>query len=147
MPVGQFPGKWELGLWTEFFPSRVENYYGGPEGFKRLVDACHGYGLSVILDVVYNHLGPEGNYLADFGPYFTERYKTPWGPAMNFDGPFSDEVRNFFFENALSWFRDFHVDALRLDAVHAIFDFSAKTFLQELAEGWIVFPVSVEGST
>jgi len=133
MPVGQFPGKWNWG-YDGVFPFSVENYYGGPEGFKRLVDACHGYGLSVILDVVYNHLGPEGNYLADFGPYFTERYKTPWGPAMNFDGPFSDEVRNFFFENALSWFRDFHVDALRLDAVHAIFDFSAKTFLQELAE-------------
>jgi maltooligosyltrehalose trehalohydrolase len=84
--------------------------------------------------VVYNHLGPEGNYLRDFGPYFTDKYKTPWGQALNFDGPYSDQVRDFFFENALYWFREYHVDALRLDALHAIFDMSAKHFVEELAE-------------
>jgi len=88
----------------------------------------------VVLDLIYNHLGPEGNYLADYGPYFTDRYKTPWGSAINFDGPNTDEVRRFFIENALFWVTDFHIDTLRLDAVHAIFDCSAHPFLQELAE-------------
>jgi maltooligosyltrehalose trehalohydrolase len=99
-----------------------------------LVNACHQHGLAVVLDIVYNHLGPEGNYLAEFGPYFTDRYKTPWGPAVNFDGPHSDEVRHFFIENALYWVAEFHIDALRLDAVHAIFDRSAHPFLQDLTE-------------
>jgi maltooligosyltrehalose trehalohydrolase len=99
---------------------------------KRLVDACHNENLGVALDVVYNHLGPEGNYLADFGPYFTDHYRTPWGRAVNFDGEWSDEVRRFFMENALYWIRDFHIDVLRLDAVHAIVDTSAKPFLREL---------------
>ena len=107
--------------------------YGGPEGLKRLVDACHRAGLAVILDVVYNHLGPEGNYLARFGPYFTDRYRTPWGGAVNFDGPGSREVRRFFCDNALMWLRDYHFDGLRLDAVHAIFDHSAVHFLEQLA--------------
>jgi maltooligosyltrehalose trehalohydrolase len=98
----------------------------------RFVNACHKRGLAVILDVVYNHLGPEGNYLRDYGPYFTDRYKTPWSSALNFDGPSSDEVRRFFIENAVYWIRAYHLDALRIDAVHAIFDFSAHPFLEEL---------------
>src|ERR1700728_394255 len=97
-------------------------------------DAAHGHGISVILDVVYNHLGPEGNYLGEFGPFFSGRYCTPWGEAMNFDGAESEPVRWFFIQNALSWLKDFHVDALRLDAVHGIFDFSARHFLAELKE-------------
>ncbi len=133
MPVGQFPGRRNWG-YDVAYSFAVQNSYGGPQGLKRLVDACHASGLAVILDVVYNHLGPEGNYLADYGPYFTDRYRTPWGSAINFDGPCSDPVRDFFFENALAWFMDYHLDALRLDAVHAIFDMSAKPFLRELAE-------------
>ncbi len=132
MPVGQFPGNRNWG-YDGAYPFAVQNSYGGPEGLRRLVNACHQEGLAVILDVVYNHLGPEGNYLWDFGPYFTDRYKTPWGMAVNFDGPGSDEVRRFFIENALFWIEDFHVDSLRLDAVHAIVDFSAVTFLEDLA--------------
>jgi maltooligosyltrehalose trehalohydrolase len=98
------------------------------------VNQCHGKGIAVILDVVFNHMGPEGNYLRDYGPYFTDRYKTPWGDAINFDGPHSNEVRRFFIENALYWFENYHIDALRIDAVHGIFDISAKHFLRELAE-------------
>lgn len=133
MPVGQFPGERNWG-YDGAYPFAVQNSYGGPQGLKRLVDACHDHGLAVILDVVYNHLGPEGNYLHEFGPYFTEKYSTPWGGALNFDDAYSDEVRNFFMENALYWFTDYHVDALRLDAVHAIHDLSARPFLQELSE-------------
>ncbi|MFW6055122.1 MAG: malto-oligosyltrehalose trehalohydrolase, partial [Thermodesulfobacteriota bacterium] len=133
MPVAQFPGARNWG-YDGVLPFAVQNTYGGPLGLKQLVDACHCRGMAVILDVVYNHLGPEGNYLAQFGPYFTETYQTPWGEALNFDGPHSDQVRNFFIENALYWFREFHVDGLRLDAVHAILDMSAKPFLQELSE-------------
>lgn len=133
MPVAQFPGSRNWG-YDGAYPFAAQNSYGGPEGLKRLVNACHVKGLAVILDVVYNHLGPEGNYLRDFGPYFTDRYQTPWGQAINFDGPWSDGVRAFFLENARSWFELFHIDALRLDAVHAIFDFSARHILQELAE-------------
>ena len=132
MPVNQFPGEKNWGYdGVQLFA--VQNSYGGPEGLKRLVNACHGQGLAVVLDVVYNHLGPEGNCLGDYAPYFTERYKTPWGPALNFDGPHSDEVRRFFIENALYWVKDFHVDALRLDAVHAILDRSPRPFLEDLA--------------
>ncbi len=132
MPVNQFPGEKNWGYdGVQLFA--VQNSYGGPEGLKRLVNACHGQGLAVVLDVVYNHLGPEGNCLGDYAPYFTERYKTPWGPALNFDGPHSDEVRRFFIENALYWLNEFHVDALRLDAVHAILDRSPRPFLEELA--------------
>ncbi|HLO09782.1 MAG TPA: malto-oligosyltrehalose trehalohydrolase, partial [Desulfobacteria bacterium] len=132
MPVSQFPGRRNWG-YDGVFPFAVQESYGGPEGLKRLVDACHLRGLAVVLDVVYNHLGPEGNYLSDFGPYFSDRYRTSWGSAVNFDGPFSDEVRRFFQENALYWLREFHVDALRLDAIHGIMDFSASPFLSELA--------------
>lgn len=135
MPVAQFPGGRNWG-YDGVYPFAAQNTYGGPEGLKHLVDACHRHGLAVTLDVVYNHLGAEGNYLWDYGPYFTDRYKTAWGSAVNFDGPHSDEVRGYFIENALYWLRDFHLDALRLDAVHAMLDFSAGTFLEELA-GWV----------
>ncbi|MDA8061503.1 MAG: malto-oligosyltrehalose trehalohydrolase [Actinomycetota bacterium] len=107
--------------------------YGGPEGLKRLVDACHLRGLAVVLDVVYNHLGPAGNYLSEYGPYFTDRYHTPWGAAVNFDGPGSDEVRRFVTDNARQWFYAYHLDGLRLDAVHAIHDSGALHVLEELA--------------
>jgi maltooligosyltrehalose trehalohydrolase len=133
MPVAQFPGERNWG-YDGVYPFAVQASYGGPAGLKRLVNECHRHGIAVILDVVYNHLGPEGNYLSDFGPYFTDRYRTPWGRAVNFDGPYSDDVRNFFFENAFHWFEDYHIDALRLDAIHAIFDMSAHPFLEELAE-------------
>jgi len=132
MPVAQFPGNRNWG-YDGVYPFAVQNSYGGPEGLKRLVNECHGRGLAVVPDVVYNHLGPEGNYLWDFGPYFTDRYKSLWGNAINFDGPHSDGVRRFFIENAIYWVREFHVDALRIDAVHAILDFSAQPFLEELA--------------
>ncbi|OGW47151.1 MAG: malto-oligosyltrehalose trehalohydrolase [Nitrospirae bacterium RBG_13_41_22] len=133
MPVAQFPGERNWG-YDGTYPFAVQNSYGGPEGLKLLVNECHKKGLAVILDVVYNHFGPEGNYLWDYGPYFTDRYKTPWGQAINYDDLYSNEVRNFFIENALHWFKNYHIDALRLDAIHGIFDFSAKAFLQELAE-------------
>jgi maltooligosyltrehalose trehalohydrolase len=131
MPVCQFPGSRNWG-YDGVYPFTVQDSYGGTEGLKRLVNACHRQGLAVILDVVYNHLGPEGNYLCDFGPYFTERYHTPWGAAVNFDGPESDEVRRLFIESALYWITELHIDALRIDAVHGIFDFSAQSFLEEL---------------
>jgi maltooligosyltrehalose trehalohydrolase len=133
MPVAQFPGERNWG-YDGVFPFAPQNSYGGPRGLKSLVDACHLRGLAVILDVVYNHLGPEGNYLGCFGYYFTDRYQTPWGDAVNFDGPYSDEVRRFFLSNALYWIREFHLDALRIDAIHGIFDFSARHILRELAE-------------
>jgi maltooligosyltrehalose trehalohydrolase len=133
MPISQFPGSRNWG-YDGVHPFAVQNTYGGPSEFQRWIDAVHQAGMAVVLDVVYNHLGPEGNYLADFGPYFSNRYRTPWGPAINFDGPGSDEVRHFFIENALYWLQDFRVDALRLDAIHGIFDFSAKPFLSELSE-------------
>lgn len=133
MPVAQFPGERNWG-YDGVYPYAVQESYGGPEGLKRLVNACHSRGMAAILDVVYNHLGPEGNYLRDFGPYFTEKYNTPWGAAINFDDAYSDQVRNFFIENAIYWFRHFHMDGLRLDAVHAIYDMSAIPFLRELAE-------------
>jgi maltooligosyltrehalose trehalohydrolase len=133
MPVAQFPGSRNWG-YDGTAPFAAQNSYGGPESLKRFVDACHLINLAVVLDVVYNHLGPEGNYLSEFGSYFTDRYNTPWGPAVNFDGPESDEVRRFFIENALYWTSEFHIDALRLDAVHAILDHSPRPFLLELAE-------------
>jgi maltooligosyltrehalose trehalohydrolase len=131
MPIAQFPGHRNWG-YDGVYPFAVQYSYGGPAGLKRLVQACHRHGLAVVLDVVYNHLGPDGNYLGDYGPYYTERYKTPWGGAVNFDGPHSDEVRRYFIANALFWVTEFHIDALRLDAVHAILDHSAQPFLQEL---------------
>jgi maltooligosyltrehalose trehalohydrolase len=133
MPVAQFPGERNWG-YDGVYPYAVQNSYGGPDGLKRLVDACHTRGIAVILDVVYNHLGPEGNYLWDYGPYFTDMYKTPGGKAVNYDGPYSNGVRNYFIENALYWFEHYHIDALRLDAIHGIYDISAKHVLQELSE-------------
>jgi maltooligosyltrehalose trehalohydrolase len=132
MPVAQFPGSRNWG-YDGTFPFAVQNSYGGPEGLKRLVNACHKKGIAVILDVVYNHIGPEGNYFEKFGPYFTERYHTLWGAPINLDGQLSDHVRRFFIENAIYWLSEFHIDALRLDALHAILDFSPMTFLEELA--------------
>jgi maltooligosyltrehalose trehalohydrolase len=131
MPIAQFPGSRNWG-YDGVYPFAAQHSYGGPDGLKRLVQACHRQGLAVVLDVVYNHLGPEGNYLSEYGPYFTDRYKTPWGAALNFDGPYSDEVRRFFIDNALFWVTECHIDALRLDAIHAIVDHSAQPFLEEL---------------
>ena len=133
MPLAQFPGSRNWG-YDGVFPFAVQNSYGGPAGLKTFVNACHQLGMAVVLDVVYNHIGPEGNYLPQFGPYFTDRYKTPWGPALNFDDANSDEVRDFFISNAVEWITEYHVDALRLDAVHAILDHSALNFLEELAD-------------
>ncbi|TCJ19155.1 malto-oligosyltrehalose trehalohydrolase [Flaviaesturariibacter flavus] len=133
MPVAQFPGGRNWG-YDGVFSFAVQNTYGGAAGLQRLVDACHRRGIAVALDVVYNHLGPEGNYLGAFGPYLTDKYSTPWGGAINFDDAWSDGVRRYFIENALMWLRDFHIDALRLDAVHAIKDFGPVHFLQELRE-------------
>jgi len=132
MPVNSFAGRhgWGYDGVALYAPHEP---YGGPEGFKKLIDKCHTKGLTVILDVVYNHLGPEGNYLGKFAPYFTDKYASPWGEGINLDGPYSDEVRSFFIENALMWMRDYHIDGLRLDAVHAFVDMSATPFLEELA--------------
>ena len=132
MPVAQFPG-WRNWGYDGVFPFAVQDSYGGPDGLRRLVEECHARGLAVVLDVVYNHMGPEGNHLGKFGPYFTDRFRAPWGPAINFDGPGSDEVRRYFVENALQWLKNFHVDALRIDAIHGIVDTSAWPFLLELA--------------
>lgn len=131
MPVAQFPGHHNWG-YDGVFPFAVQQNYGGVMALQQLVDACHQKGLAVILDVVYNHLGPEGNYLKEFAPYFTDKYKTPWGEAINFDDAYCDPVRRYFIENALMWLRDFHIDALRLDAVHAIRDFSPKHIIKEM---------------
>ena len=128
MPVAQFPGNRNWG-YDGVYPFAVQSSYGGPEGLMRLVDACHQRDMAVVMDVVYNHLGPEGNYLADFGPYFTDAYRMPWGAAVNFDGPQSDNVVRFFVENAFYWIDDFHIDALRLDAIHGIVDRNAQPFL------------------
>jgi len=133
MPVAQFPGERNWG-YDGVYPFAVQCSYGGPEGLKQLVNECHRREIAVVLDVVYNHLGPEGNYLGEFGPYFTEKYTTPWGRAINFDDAYSNEVRNFFIENALYWSEVYHVDALRIDAIHGIYDMSTRPFLQELAE-------------
>ena len=133
MPVGQFPGKrnWGYDGVCLYAP---QNSYGGPRGLKELINACHQHGLAIVLDVVYNHLGPEGNYLGDYGPYFTDRYKTPWGRAVNFGGPGSDEVRRFIIDNALYWVTEYHFDGLRIDAVHGIFDFSARHILFDISQ-------------
>lgn len=132
LPVAEFPGRRGWGydgvdLWAP------HHAYGGPDGLDRFVDACHGHGLGVVMDVVYNHLGPIGNHLAEFGPYFTDRHRTPWGEAMNYDAPGADEVRRFVIDNALHWLRDHHCDGLRLDAVHAIVDETPLHLLEQLA--------------
>lgn len=132
MPVAEFSGKrgWGYDGADLYAP---HHSYGTPEELKELINTCHGRGIAVLLDVVYNHLGPLGNYLPRFGPYFTGNYLTPWGDAVNFDGPHSDQVRRFFIDNALMWLRDYHFDGLRVDAVHAIFDTSAIHFLEQLS--------------
>ncbi|MGI8941665.1 MAG: malto-oligosyltrehalose trehalohydrolase [Actinomycetota bacterium] len=133
LPANEFPGErgWGYDGVNLYAPHHA---YGGPEGLKKLVGACHGAGLAVIMDVVYNHLGPAGNYLGEFGPYFTDTYKTPWGDAVNLDQAGSSEVRNFFIDNALMWLRDYHCDGLHVDAVHALLDRSALHFLEELTQ-------------
>lgn len=131
MPVAQFPGRRNWG-YDGVFPFAVQHSYGGPAGLQRLVDACHARSMAVVLDVVYNHVGPEGSVFHHFGPYFTDAYRTPWGAAINFDGPGSDGVRRYMIENALYWIDTFRLDGLRVDAVHAIFDRSARPFLAEL---------------
>lgn len=133
MPVAQFPGDRNWG-YDGVFPYAVQNSYGGPDGLKRLVDACHQQGLAVILDVVYNHFGPEGNYTGCYGPYITEKYNTPWGGAVNFDEAWCDGVRQYVVDNVLYWLRYYHIDGLRLDAIHAIYDFGAKHILAAIAE-------------
>lgn len=133
MPVAQFPGDRNWG-YDGVYPFAVHWSYGGPEGLRALVDAAHAHGVAVVLDVVYNHQGPEGNYLGEYGPYFTDKYKTGWGQAINYDDAWCDGVRNFYWQNALMWLDEFHVDGLRLDAVHAIWDFSARHFVEVLAE-------------
>ena len=133
MPVAEFPGQRNWGYdGTHLYAPH--SAYGGPLGLKTLVNACHEKGLAVILDVVYNHLGPEGNYLSEYGPYFTDRYQTPWGQAVNFDGEDSQEVRRYVIDNALYWVTEYHIDALRLDAIHGIFDAHPTHILQELGE-------------
>ncbi|WP_328536055.1 malto-oligosyltrehalose trehalohydrolase [Streptomyces sp. NBC_00344] len=132
MPVCPFPGRHGWGyegvsLWA------VHEPYGGPEGLKRFVDAAHAHGIGVVLDVVHNHLGPSGNYLPAYGPYFTDTHQTPWGSAVNLDAPGSDEVRAYLLGSALAWLRDYRLDGLRLDAVHALADTRALTFLEELS--------------
>ncbi len=132
LPCNAFDGRWGWGYdGVAWFA--VHEPYGGPDGLKRLVDACHARGLGVVMDAVYNHLGPAGNYLPEFGPYLTEAHTTPWGPAVNLDQPGSDEVRRFVLDSALAWLRDFHVDGLRLDAVHALVDERATHLLEELS--------------
>jgi maltooligosyltrehalose trehalohydrolase len=131
MPVAQFPGDRNWG-YDGVFPYAVQSSYGGVSGLKELINAAHEHGIAVILDVVYNHLGPEGNYLPSFGPYFTEKYKTPWGPAINFDDAMCDAVRAYYIQNALMWLNEFHIDGLRMDAVHAIWDCGATHFIEEL---------------
>jgi len=133
MPVGQFPGTRNWG-YDGVLPYAAQNSYGGPHGLQKLVDACHAAGLAIFLDVVYNHLGPEGNYLGEFGPYLTDRYKTPWGTAVNFDGAGCDAVRDFVLDNVRLWLDEFHCDGLRLDAVHAIFDLGARHILRAVKE-------------
>ena len=133
MPVAAFPGTRDWG-YDGVSPYAVQANYGGPDGLKRLVDAAHQIGLGLILDVVYNHLGPEGNYLPKFGPYFTSRHKTPWGDAINYDCEGCEHVRRYFVENALYWIREYHLDGLRLDAVQTIKDDSPKHIVAEVQE-------------
>jgi len=142
MPIAQFPGDTHIEAdlayrnwgYDGVYPFAVQNSYGSPSDLKQFVNACHENGIAVVLDVVYNHFGPEGNYMGQFAPYFTRTYKTPWGNAMNFDDAYSQGVRNYFIENALYWLEEFHIDGLRLDAIQAIYDLGAKHFLRELAE-------------
>lgn len=132
MPVASFPGRcnWGYDGVNLYAPHHL---YGGPEGLKELVNAAHNHNIAIALDVVYNHFGPDGAFFVGFGPYLTDKYKTPWGMALNYDGAYSQEVRNFIIQNALYWINEYHIDALRLDALHAIYDFSANHVLKELS--------------
>ncbi|QCR23190.1 malto-oligosyltrehalose trehalohydrolase [Pontibacter sp. SGAir0037] len=127
MPVSEFPGGRNWG-YDGVFPYAAQSTYGGPTGFKHFVDACHARGIAVFLDVVYNHLGPEGNYFSQYGPYFTDAYCTPWGDAINYDGAWCDPVREYFSNNPIHWFKNYHIDGLRLDAIHTIYDTGAVSF-------------------
>ncbi|QGA54168.1 malto-oligosyltrehalose trehalohydrolase [Sulfolobus sp. E5-1-F] len=133
MPIAQFPGKRDWG-YDGVYLYAVQNSYGGPIEFKKLINEAHKLGLAIILDVVYNHVGPEGNYMVKLGPYFSEKYKTPWGLTFNFDDAGSDEVRKFILENVEYWINEFHIDGFRLDAVHAIIDNSPKHILEDIAD-------------
>lgn len=132
LPVSQCPGRWNWG-YDGVFPYAVQESLGGAAGLARLVDAAHQAGLGVIMDVVYNHIGPEGVFWDEFAPYFSARHRTPWGPALNFDGPGSDGVRAFFLGHALEWQRRFHLDGYRFDAVHAVMDQTAWPFWEQVA--------------
>ncbi|MCA9007172.1 MAG: HAD-IIB family hydrolase [Planctomycetaceae bacterium] len=133
MPVNQTPGRWNWGYdGVDLFA--VRNTYGSPDDFKAFVDECHRSGLAVFLDVVYNHLGPEGNYLSEFGPYFSDRHHTPWGEALNYDGPDSETVRQFVTDNAVFWLEEYHLDGLRLDAVHCMYDDSHFHILESIRQ-------------
>lgn len=133
MPVSQFPGDRNWG-YDGVYPFAAQESYGGAIGLKKLINACHKNSIAVILDAVYNHMGPEGNYISNYGPYFTDKYHTPWGSAINFDDKYSDEVRNFFLENVIMWLEEFHFDGLRLDAVHEIIDRGPIHFLKEMSQ-------------
>jgi maltooligosyltrehalose trehalohydrolase len=133
MPVTQFPGSRNWG-YDRVFPYAVQNSYGGPDGLKRLVDACHANEIAVFLDVIYNHMGPEGNYFSRFGPWFTDWYKTPWGEAINFDREWSDGVRDYYSHNPVFWFEKYHIDGLRLDAIHEVYDSGAVHFWELMHE-------------
>ncbi len=133
MPVAQFPGKRNWG-YDAVFPFAVQNSYGGADELKNLVNEAHSKGIAVLLDVVYNHLGPEGNNFSRFAPYFTDKYKTPWGESINLDDAWSDGVKEYFIQNAEMWLGDFHIDGLRLDAVHALRDFSTNHLVKQLKE-------------
>jgi maltooligosyltrehalose trehalohydrolase len=132
MPVNSFPGKWGWG-YDGVALYAPQELYGGPNGLKQFVDACHASGISVLLDVVYNHFGPVGNYTGRYGQYITENHHTPWGGAVNFESAGSTEVRRFFLDNALMWLRDYHFDGLRLDAIDAFIDRTATHFLEQMS--------------
>lgn len=143
MPVAQSPGRWNWGYdGVNLYAPR--NSFGHPDDFKAFVDACHRAGIAVLLDVVYNHLGPEGNYLADFGPYFSRKHHTPWGSAFNFDGKHSKAVRQYVVQNAIYWLDEYHLDGLRLDAVHFMHDESEDHILLELQREVAAFAKTVE---
>jgi maltooligosyltrehalose trehalohydrolase len=133
MPVAAFPGRRNWG-YDGVSPYAVQTSYGGPEGLRALVDAAHRFGLAILLDVVYNHLGAEGNYLSRFGPYFTDRHQTPWGDAINYDSPGCEGVRRYFVENALYWVREYHLDGLRLDAIQTIKDDSRYHIVEQIRD-------------
>lgn len=133
MPVSQFPGSRNWG-YDGVYPYSVQNSYGTPDDMKQFVDECHARGIAVVLDIVYNHMGPEGNYLREFGPYFIEKYRTPWGDALNYDEEYADGVREFFSDSAVYWLEQYHLDGLRLDAIHSVFDMGARHFWQLVNE-------------